>query len=361
MFVGTEFGLWISFDGGGQWAQYKGGDFPDVAVRDLAIHPRDKDLVIATHGRGIWIVDDITPLRALTPETLTKEAAFIEARPTVQRLGANGGWVNGDAVFVGDNPTDEAVITYYQQKRHIFGDLRIEILDPNGKFVTTVPSSKRRGLNRATWDMRLKAPRVPTAASAAFGASIGPRVLPGTYTVKMTKNKNVYTMPLQVVSDPRATFTAADRQAQFELAMKLYRLLGDMTFAVDRIQGVRLALAARAAQLPAGDPLIAHLQSAAAALDELRKKIVATKEGGAITGEERLRENLADLYGNVARYEGRPARTQVERTDAIARELGDVVTDFDSWLAKNLAGINAALTAKQLKPIEPIKHADSEK
>lgn len=361
LFVGTEFGLWISFDGGGQWAQYKGGDFPDVAVRDLAIHPRDKDLVIATHGRGIWIVDDITPLRALTPETLTKEAAFIEARPTVQRLGANGGWVNGDAVFVGDNPTDEAVITYYQQKRHIFGDLRIEILDPNGKFVTTVPSSKRRGLNRATWDMRLKAPRVPTAASAAFGASIGPRVLPGTYTVKMTKNKTVYTMPLQVVSDPRATFTAADQQAQFELAMKLYRLLGDMTFVVDRIQGVRLALAARAAQLPAGDPLIGRLQSAAAELDALRKKIVATKEGGAITGEERLRENLADLYGNVARYEGRPAQTQVERTDAIARELGDVVTDFDSWLAKNLADLNASLTAKQLKPIEPIKRADWEK
>jgi len=355
LFVGTEFGLWISFDGGRQWAQYKGGDFPDVAVRDLAIHPRDKDLVIATHGRGIWIVDDITPLRALTPETLTKEAAFIEARPTVQRLGANGGWVNGDAVFVGDNPTGEAVITYYQQKRHIFGDLRIEILDPSGKFLTTVPSSKRRGLNRATWDMRLKAPRVPTAASAAFGASIGPRVLPGTYTVKMTKNKNVYTMPLQVVSDPRATFTAADRQAQFDLAMKLYHLLGDMTFAVDRIQGVRLALAARAAQLPAGDPLIARLQTAAAQLDELRKKIVATKEGGAITGEERLRENLADLYGNVVRYEGRPAQTQVERTDAIARELADVVQDFDSWVTKDLVDINAALAAKQLKPIEVIK------
>jgi photosystem II stability/assembly factor-like uncharacterized protein len=361
LFVGTEFGLWISFDGGQQWAQYKGGDFPDVAVRDLAIHPRDKDLVIATHGRGIWIVDDITPLRALTPETLTKEAAFIAARPTVQRLGANGGWVNGDASFVGDNPTDEAVITYYQQKRHIFGDLRIEILDASGKFVTTVPSSKRRGLNRASWDMRLKAPRVPTAATAAFGASIGPRVLPGTYTVKMTKNRNVYTMPLQVVSDPRATFTAADRRAQFDLAMKLYHLLGDMTFAVDRIQGLRLALAARAAQLPAGDPLIARLQNAATQLDELRKKIVATKEGGAITGEERLRENLTDLYGNVVRYEGRPAQTQVERTDAIARELGDVVTDFDSWVTKDLADINAALAAKQLKPIEVIKRVDWEK
>jgi hypothetical protein len=177
----------------------------------------------------------------------------------------------------------------------------------------------------------------------------------------MTKNKNVYTMPLQVLPDGRATHTVADRRAQFDLAMKLYRLLGDMTFAVDRIQGMRLALASRAAQLPAGDPLIARLQAAASQLDELRKKIVATKEGGAITGEERLRENLADLYGNVARYEGRPSQTQVERSDAIARELRDVVKDFDNWMAKNLADINASLTAKQLKPIEAIGRADWEK
>ncbi|HEY3026605.1 MAG TPA: hypothetical protein VGJ55_10680 [Pyrinomonadaceae bacterium] len=354
LFVGTELGLWVSLDGGKQWAQYKGGDLPNVAVRDLAIHPRDNDLVIATHGRGIWIIDDITPLRVLTPENLAKEAAFIEARPNVQRLPAGGGWVNGDAAFTGDNPTDEAVITYYQQKRHIFGDLKIEVFDQEGKFVTTVPSSKRRGLNRATWSMRLKAPRVPTAATAAFGASVGPRVLPGTYTVKMTKDKNVYTTQLQVGMDPRSKHTIEDRKAQFDLSMKLYNLLGDMTFAVDRINGVRLALDADVAQLPANDPLAARLRAASAQVDELRKKIVATKEGGAITGEERLRENLADLYSNVINYEGRPSQTQVERTDAIARELADIVRDFDAWLAKEMANLNAALSAKRLQPIKPL-------
>src|SRR5437762_1456247 len=83
--------------------------------------------LIGPHGRGIWIVDDITALRVLTPETLVKEAAFIEAKSPVQRIPAGGGWVNGDAAFVGDNPTVEAVITYYQRKRHIFGDLKIEV------------------------------------------------------------------------------------------------------------------------------------------------------------------------------------------------------------------------------------------
>ncbi len=361
LFVGTELGLWVSLDSGRQWAQYKGGDLPNVAVRDLAIHPRDNDLVIATHGRGIWIIDDITPLRVLTSETLTKEAAFINARPTVQHIPAGGGWVNGDAVFVGDNPTNEAVITYYQQKRHIFGDLKIEIFDQDGKLLSTVPSSKRRGLNRATWSMRLKAPRVPTAASAAFGAAFGPRVLPGTYTVKMTKDKNVYTTRLRVMADPRAKYTPEDRKAQFDLSMKLYHLLGEMTFTVDRINGVRLALDARARRLPADDPLAARLRAASAQVDELRKKIVATKEGGAITGEERLRENLADLYGNVNNYEGRPAQTQIDRTDAIARELADLVKGFDTWLAKELSGINSALSAKHLDVIEPVTRADWEK
>jgi photosystem II stability/assembly factor-like uncharacterized protein len=361
LFVGTELGLWVSLDGGKQWAQYKGSDLPHVAVRDLAIHPRDHDLVIATHGRGIWIIDDITPLRALTAETLAKEAAFISAKPTVQRLPAFGGWVNGDAAFAGDNPTDEAVITYYQQKRHIFGDLKIEVLDQDGKLLSIVPSSKRRGLNRATWSMRLKAPRVPTAASAAFSAATGPRVLPGTYTVKMTKDKNVYTTQLQVTADPRSKATSEDRKAQFDLSMKLYNLLGDMTFAVDRINGVRLGLEGQAAKLPANDPLGGRLRTASAQIDELRRKIVATKEGGMITGEERLRENLADLYGNVSGYEGRPAQTQVERTDAIARELADVVKDFDAWLTKEMSGLNSALSTKHLQPITPLTRDEWEK
>ncbi|GAC1648006.1 MAG: hypothetical protein NVS4B3_02940 [Gemmatimonadaceae bacterium] len=360
LFLGTEFGLWVSVDGGAQWAHYKGGDLPSVAVRDLAIHPRDHDLVIATHGRGIWIVDDITPLRGLTDATLASKVRFMPARPTVERVSAQGGWANGDASFVGPNPPGDAVITYYQQKRHIFGDLKIEVLDPQGKQVGVVPSSKRRGLNRVTWSMRLDPPKVPAAASAAFGAAYGPRVLPGTYTVKMTKDKDVYTRPLEIVADPRASHTIADRQAQFDLARKLSAALSDMTFAVERMNGARLALDARAAQLPTGDTLAARLQAASAAVDELRRKIVATKEGGMITGEERLRENLTDLYSNVVFYDGRPSRTEADRGAALARELADVEREFDAWSKKDLGGINAALTAKQLAPVTLLTRAEWE-
>jgi hypothetical protein len=202
-----------------------------------------------------------------------------------------------------------------------------------------------------TWAMRLPAPKVPPAASVAFGAAFGPRLLPGTYTVKMSKDKDVYATQLVLVPDPRTTHTAADRQAQFDLALKLSNLLGDMTFTVERINAVRLGLDDRAAKLPAGDPLATRLGAASAAVDELRRKIVATKEGGMITGEERLRENLADLYGNVVFYDGRPTATQVQRADAIARELADVAKDFDGWTTKQLDGLNAALAGKQLQPI----------
>jgi len=356
LFVGTELGLWVSLDGGRQWAQYKGGEMPNVAVRDIAIHPRDHALVLATHGRGIWIVDDITPLRSLTADMLAKEAAFVPSAPVVQRIPAFGGWVNGDAAFEGPNPPSEAEIVYYQRKRHIFGDLTLEVFGPDGKKLADIPSSKRRGLSMARWSMRLKPPRVPTAASAA-GGGIGPRVLPGTYTVKMTKDKNVYETTIHVVADPRSKHTPEDRQAQFALAMKLYRMLGDMTYAVDRLNGVRGGLLDRAGKLPAGDPLAATLRTDAEAVDAMRKKIVATTEGGAITGEERLREHLTDLYDSVVFYEGRPSATQVQRTDALGRELADVVAEFDAWTAKNLGGINDQLKAKGQPPIELLTHA----
>ncbi len=351
LFLGTEVGLWVSLDGGKRWSHYKGGDLPSVAVRDLAIHPRDNDLVIATHGRGIWIIDDITPLRALTPAMLATNVVFMPARPTVQRVSASGGWANGDAAFVGPNPPGDAVITYYLKKRHIFGDMKIEVLGPDGRLLGTVPTSKRRGLSRVTWSMRLKAPQVPPAASAAFGAAFGPRVLPGTYTVRMTKDTAVYTTPLLVVADPRTKHTPEDRRAQFDLATRLSGSLADMTFAVERMNGVRQALDERAAKLPARDALATRLRAAWATVDSLRKKIVATKEGGMITGEERLRENLADLYSNVVFYDGRPSQTQVERADALARELADVVREFEAWATRELGGLNSALARQRLEQI----------
>ncbi len=361
LFLGTEFGLWISIDGGQQWAQFKGGDFPAVAVRDLVIHPRDHDLVLGTHGRGIWIVDDISPLRSLTPDVLGKEIAFIDSRPVVQRIPAWGGWAYGDAAFIGPNAPDDAVITYYQKRRHIFGDLRMEIFDSEGKSLGIIPSSKRRGLNRTTWPMRMKPPRVPTGATAPGGTNSGPRLLPGAYTVKLTKDKQVYTQRLNVIPDPRASFTSEDQKVHFDLMLKVYALLEDMTFEVDRINGVRSALDERAAKLSAGDSLVNQLHSLVSQADEFRKKVVATKEGGMITGEERLREFAAGLYSSLNGYEGRPSETQVLRADALTRDLADLGRDFKAWADARLGGIKDGLGRNRLEPVQLLTREEWEK
>jgi photosystem II stability/assembly factor-like uncharacterized protein len=354
LFLGTEFGLWISLDGGKYWAQYKGHEFPAVAVRDIVVHPRESDLVLATHGRGIWIVDDITPLRKLTPEIMAQDAVFLQGKPAQQRLNANGGWAEGSAVFTGANPPDAALITYYQNKRHIFGKMKLEIFDAQGKFVDTLAPNSRRGISRVEWPMRLKAPHVPPAATAAFEAAQGPRVLPGTYTVKLTRGKETYTTQLVLGLDPRAKFTPADRKLEFDAAMRVYNLLGDMSFDVNRINGVRDSLIDRAGKLKGDDTLGKRLQNLAQKVDEMRKKIVATKEGGAVTGEERIREKTTGLYGDLLTYDGSPTDYQVARIDSLKKELEDVAAEFDAFAAKELPSVNKSLTQKKLEVIQPL-------
>jgi photosystem II stability/assembly factor-like uncharacterized protein len=352
LFVGTEFGLWVSFDGGKSWAQFKGNHFPAVAVRDLAIHPRDNDLVLATHGRGIWIVDDITPLRALSPDLLKQDIAFVSARPVQQRIEGQGGWANGDAVFVGENPPDAAVINYYQRERHLFGKMKLEVLDSSGRVIDQLPASKRPGLNRVMWTMRAKPPRVPPAAQIAVGGIRGPRLVPGDYTVRLTKAGKVYDTKLTVGLDRRAKFNAADRKAQFDAAMRVHALFGGESALMDRIIGLRQALSQTGAALPEGDPLRKQISDIDGKVDGMRKKIVATTEGGAITGEERLREHTDQLYGAILSYEGKPAAYQIVYIDTLRRELDDVTKQFDHLLTQDLPALNDSLKSKGQQPIE---------
>ena len=353
LFLGTEFGLWVSIDGGKSWAQFKGNHFPAVAVRDLAIQPRDNDLVLATHGRGIWIIDDITPLRALTPDLLKQDVAFVSARPVQQRIEGQGGWANGEAVFVGDNPPDAAVINYYQRERHLFGKMKLEVLDSSGRVVDELPASKRPGLNRVMWTMRAKPPRVPPAAQVAASAIRGPRLVPGVYTVRLTKAGKVYETKLTVGLDRRAKFNPAERKVQFDAAMRVVALFGDESALMDRIVGLRQALAQTGAALPEGDPLRKQISDFDGKVDGVRKKIVATTEGGAITGEERLREHTDQLYGAILSYEGKPAAYQIAYIDTLKRELDEVTKEFDQLLAQDLPALNDSLKSKGQQPLSP--------
>jgi photosystem II stability/assembly factor-like uncharacterized protein len=351
LFAGTEFGLWISADGGGHWAQFKGSDFPAVAVRDLAVQNRDDSLVLATHGRGIWIIDDLMPLRALDAKTLDREVAFLPVKPNQQRFEVFGGWVDGDAAFNGPNPRGGATIAYYQKSRHLFGKLKLEVLDSKGELVDTLGASVRRGINLVSWSMHAKPPRVPPAAQVAFQSQQGPRVPPGTYTVRLTKGKDVLEMKLDVSLDRRAAYSVLDRQAQYDAALRVRDLFNHMSDLVYKINAVRAQANATAGKLDEKNALRKQLADLNDKADAIRKKIVATKEGGAITGEERLRENTDNLYGAITSWDGKPSDYQLARIEALTHEFNDVNAEFAALEKGDLAKANDALKAGKLDPI----------
>jgi photosystem II stability/assembly factor-like uncharacterized protein len=351
LFLGTELGLWISLDGGAKWSRFQGNHFPAVAVREVQVQPRDSDLVIATHGRGIWIVDDITPLRALSDEVLQKPTAILPIRAVQQRIAGNGGWAEGDASFSGDSASTGVAITYYLRSRHVYGPIKLEVLDAAGKLVDTLAPSKRRGINRIAWNMRVKPPSVPRAAQVAFNASQGPRVPPGNYTVRLTRGSEVAEVKLAIGLDRRASFTAADRKAQFDAVMKAHALFGDMTRLAGKIDAARGAVAERLKGLPDSDPLTGKLRALGDKLEAARKQIVATTEGGAITGEERIREHLDSLYGALNGWEGRPAKYQVDAIETLRRELGDVDKTLAAIVGKDARALDDELKQHKLPPL----------
>ena len=359
LYLGTEAGLFISLDGGVQWAAFKGGNFPPVPVRDIAIHPRDKDVVLATHGRGIWIIDDITPLRMLTPDMLSKNVAFLPSRPSTFNELGHDGWSDGDAEYDGRGPRDGAVIAYYQKKRHIFGDLKFEIFDGAGNLVDTLPGDKRKGLNRLYWAMRIKPPKVPTGASIAGGAFLGPRILEGTFTVKMTKSKETFSTNLQILPDPLSLHTRQEREAQFAAAMDLYRVLESMTYTVDRLVDLR-DQSKEMASKASDESLKKRLLAFSSTLETLRNKYVPVKEGGGITGEERLREYVALLYGAITGYPGKPSNAQLDRKEALKKDIATADKEVESYIQKELPGLNQGLASLQLS-LKPLSREDWQK
>jgi len=199
--------------------------------------------------------------------------------------------------------------------------------------------------------MREDPPQTPPGANLVFNAARGPRVPPGAYAVRLTKGTNVYTMPLAIGLDRRATFTIADRKAQYDAAKRVSGLFGRMSRLVAGIVQVRDGAKARATGLPESDALRHELDGLAGDADALRKKIVATKEGGAITGEERLREHMDYVIRCHHVGRGSPTPYQIARVNVLEHELKDVENSFGDLMKGKLASANAGLKAKGLEEI----------
>jgi photosystem II stability/assembly factor-like uncharacterized protein len=354
LFLGTEFGLFLSVDGGRQWGAFT-PNLPKVPVRDIAIHPRESALILATHGRGIYIVDDLSPLRSLTPEVLQADAAFLESKPSTMTIPTGEQRFDGDADFVGQSRDEAAQITYYLKKRHIFGDLKLEISDAQGAVLATIPGGKRRGINRVSWPMRLRPPKVPPAANLVPQpfSFVGPRVLEGEYSVKLIKGKDTFASKVRLVPDPRSRHTAEDRALQQKTALRLYGTLETLTWLADAVSDAREQADARAGKLPRNEGVRKRLTTLVGQLDELRKTLSATREGR-LTGEERLREKLGSLYGAINGHEGRPTASQIQYADVLEGELNAAQARFQTITGQALPALNSGLTRLKLDPIETL-------
>jgi photosystem II stability/assembly factor-like uncharacterized protein len=352
LFLGTEQGLFLSIDGGGHWARFT-GNFPQVAVRDIAIHPRESDLLLATHGRGIYVVDDITPLRRMTQKVLDSDASLLPGRPAVMVLPASDQEFVSSEEFVGVNPQESATITYYLKKRHLFGDLKAEIYDAQGKLVSTVPGGKRKGLNRIEWPMRLPPPKIAGANAIVEQqyAFFGPRVPAGTYTVKLIRGSETLTGQVELVPDPRSPHSAEDRAQQQKTALELYSMLERQTYLAEASLDASEAAERVAAGLPAKDQARQQVATAATRLDAFHKRMVATGEGGWLSGEVQLREKLATLYGGINGYEGRPSKSQLDSVVVLRAELEKAEKDFATVVDHDVAAANRALAGRKLPPL----------
>jgi photosystem II stability/assembly factor-like uncharacterized protein len=356
LFVGTEFGLFLSVDGGKNWAQFT-GKLPNVAVRDISIQPRESDLLVATHGRGIYILDDLTPLRAITPEVLASDAALLPSRPTELSLPSFEQRFDGDSEFIGPSLGDTAPIVYYQRKRLIIGTLRLEIYDAQGNLLNTLQGEPRLGVVRVDWAERLKPPKVPPAASLVEQpfAFVGPQAELGTYAVKLIRGKQTYTGKLELVLDPRSKATPEDLALQHKTVMRLYNMLGQLTYLADATVDLRDQVRQRASQVKERK-LKAQLDNLAAQLDEFRSTLVSVKEGGMITGEHKLRENIGELYGGVNGFEGKPTQSQIERTAVLQKQLEDAGVKFEKL--SDVSNLNAAIAKGRLQPVKALSKED---
>jgi photosystem II stability/assembly factor-like uncharacterized protein len=200
LYVGTEFGLFASTDGGRSWNRFS-NNLPTARVDDILVHPRDHDLIIATHARGVWIADDVTALQQATAEARAQDAMLFDIRPAVLWMTdrQRGQYTGGQRAFVGENPPRGAAIGYYLKSAPP-GEVKITITDGAGRVIRTLDGTKREGLNRVIWNLTLTPPQAGGAGLGGRGGGAA-TVATGTYTVTLEVAGKKLTKPLTVLED----------------------------------------------------------------------------------------------------------------------------------------------------------------
>lgn len=358
LFVGTEYGAYVSFDRGTRWHKLK-NNLPTVPVDDIAIHPRENDLIFGTHGRSVWVLDDITPLEQLDDKVLASDLHLFEMRPaTAWRLYGHKG-STGHKMFIAQNPPYGALINYYlKAKVDEKEKVKITILDQEGKPVREIEGPKEAGINRVNWDLRYSPPVEPTPEqreAMAMGFFFGPRgplVDPGQYTVKITVGKNEVSKTVTVEEDPRITISAADRVARRQALMRLYALTKTANQGERTVTGLKTSLtnALEAWKKPGAPKIPEDIQKAAEALakqvDEIHGQFVTPPEPLGSAGPPLtyrpppFRQRVSRLMSAIEGYTAAPTPQQTEELEVVSRLLSETMDKLKKLVDEDLVNLN---------------------
>ena len=373
LFLGTENALYLSFDDGKNWQPLQ-NNLPHAPVYWIAAQERFHDLVLATYGRGFWILDDLTPLEQMTPEIAESNAYLFTPRDAYRfRYFTGPAAVNYDPT-TGKNPPYGASISYYL-KSAPKEDVKIVVQDASGKTVRTLTGKKEVGINRIWWNLRFeptKEIRLRTSPIGAPDVTVGPegwraapgvsRVAllapPGTYTLKMTVGGKDWSQKLNVLMDPHSAGTEADIQTQNKLMTVIADETNSMAECVNQIESLRVQLSTLVGHLEDGDNSKAIRTAAdalAAKFVELEKNLLRLQVTGKgpdiVRWTPALLDKLGYLAGQVSGSDSPPTTQEVALNDELSQQAAKIRADLDGIVATELAAFNAILREKNVPNI----------
>jgi hypothetical protein len=294
-----------------------------VAIHHIALQKQTNDLVMGTHGRGIIIIDDISPLRNIGEEQLASKLHFFEPTGLVMRDKSYGfpESFGTETQFVGENPTRIAQFKYLLPKRHTFGKMTMEVQDMEGNKVATLNPKKLKGINTVSWNYSMRQPKVAKGKTLAFGGFTSPRVAAGDYKVVIKKGRDTFEKVFRLENDYSTNTDPAYFKAKYELTMQLYNMTQELAYMVYQL-----------------DALMEQVKSKRikGELQTLKESLVITTGDNYVgAAEPQLREKMASLYSKVAESYSKPSPNEIEYFEVINDRFLAAKTNFEKLEKKS--------------------------
>ena len=350
LFLGTEFGLYVTIDGGKNWSHFT-NNMPLVAVHFVDLQKKTNDIVMGTHGRGVIIIDDISPLRELNQEILSKNLHFFETKPfEMKETSGFSGSFGAETQFVGNSKSSAARIVYYLKKRHTFGKMSMEVQDMEGNKITSLDPGKSKGINVVNWNFNTSNPKMAQAKTLSFGGFTSPRVPAGKYKIVLTKGKDRFEKIIETIYDEKSITTIGERKEQEALTATLFDMVEDLAYMVYEINETQKKAKDVEENNPRGKKIAVKFNSA---LEELRKTLVITTGDNYVaSAEPELREEMGDLYSNVASTYDRVSGAYRLNFELISEEFETAKKQYETILAKEGEKFNKFLEKNEIdKPV----------